>query len=830
MNARRVLVLFSLAALGAGAARALATTYLPVLLERIQDAPALIGLVMTVNAVAGFAVPLAVGVWSDRRGRRLPFMVGGAVLTAGGLLAVALGSGSSYLVLALAAAVLYTGLNALTTAHRAIVAEDVADERRPAATSMQEVIGVIGAAVAVAIGGALIEPAPGLAFALVAVLLALAVLPTLRVTRRLRLGTSDQPRPESASLSAALRHPGARDVLLAQTLWVLAYAALPAFFVLYAEDELGLSVGAAGALPLAFGIFIAAGMAYAGRVARDRVHRMLGIGALLLGAGLLGAGMTSALAVVGLALAVAGLGAGLLTALGFPYFARFVPAGEAGAYSGVFFAGRGVASAVALPVAGLAVELTGTYRSVLWLGAAALLALVPLAAAERRRSRVLRPAPATLAAVIPVFASARAAEVARGALRHVDEVVLVDDGAPAEIARTLQPLARDPRVRVLTQPRNGGKGSAVAAGVELLLAGARPDAIVVLDSDGQHDPDRIPAFAGAARSADVVIGWRRDRTGMPLLRRVANRVGSFALLIGARRWFPDTQNGMRLFRTDALLAVPLPAGGYDAESRHLRALYAARQTVAPVEIPTVYEGEPSHFRVVGDTVRVGRALLGTWGEWAVRIAASIATVLVVALALPLLQPLDNELYLAVNGLGDGPEWLYQALDPHTRNYSLLFATTVLGAAITLRRARYVIGAALVILLAGYFAGAALEFVKLFIERARPEEVVGAQAQLSHGRSWAHIASFPSGHLIVTAALAAAAASVLPVLRLPLLGYVTAIGLTRVLFGAHFPLDVLVGAALGHQLGLFAVALVRSRGLLPTTMPVPVPAPVPALAT
>ena len=77
----RLLIVFSLAAVGAGAGRALTTTYLPVLLERIDDAPTLIGAVMTVNAIAGFAIPIATGVWSDRRGRRLPFIAGGAVVT-----------------------------------------------------------------------------------------------------------------------------------------------------------------------------------------------------------------------------------------------------------------------------------------------------------------------------------------------------------------------------------------------------------------------------------------------------------------------------------------------------------------------------------------------------------------------------------------------------------------------------------------------------------------------------------------------------------------------------------------------------------------------------
>ncbi len=71
---------FAVAAVGAGAGRALTTTYLPVLLERIDDAPSLIGVVMMVNAITGFAVPIAVGMWSDRRGRRLRFISGGEVM------------------------------------------------------------------------------------------------------------------------------------------------------------------------------------------------------------------------------------------------------------------------------------------------------------------------------------------------------------------------------------------------------------------------------------------------------------------------------------------------------------------------------------------------------------------------------------------------------------------------------------------------------------------------------------------------------------------------------------------------------------------------------
>jgi membrane-associated phospholipid phosphatase/MFS family permease len=831
----RLLIVFSLAAVGAGAGRALTTTYLPVLLERIEDAPALIGAVMTVNAVAGFAIPIATGIWSDRRGRRLPFIAGGAVMSAGGLIAIGLGNATSYLALAAGAAIVYTGLNGLQTAHRTIVADDFEDSRRPAATSAQEGAGLVGAVIAVAIGGALIEPAPAAAFALAAVVVGLAALPTLAVGGRLSLGNGGWQggsRPERARLRDALRRDGAREVLLAQTLWVFAYAALPAFFVLYAEDSLGLGVAAAGVLPLGFGGLTGLGMLVGARARPERVQPLLLAGAAMLGAGLLASAPADGIWTAAPAFAVAALGAGLVTALGFPYFARFVPEGEAGRYSGLFFAGRAVAAAAALPVAGLAVEFSGGYDAVLWLGAAALAALLPLSLAERRQARggaSVLPQPSSVAAVIPVFASDRAAEVARAALAHVDELVLVDDGAPPPIAGSLDELAADERVRILRQGSNGGKGSAVSAGVSLLLGDERPpEAIVVLDSDGQHDPQRIPAFLEAARTSDVVIGHRRERRSMPLERRFANRAADLLLAVSTRRWIPDTQNGMRLFRSDALREVPLPAGGYEAESRHLRALLAAGRQVGSVEIPTIYEGEPSGFRPLGDSARVARALvaapagqagsaadaLAVLRAWTPRLASMLLAALALGLALPLFQPLDNSLFTAVNGLGDGPEWLYQALDPHTRNYIILILTTLVAGVVMVRRPRYALGAVLGMVLAAYLAGAAIEIIKLFVERARPEEVLGSQVLLAEGRSWGHLASYPSGHLIVTTAMASAAAAALPALRWPLFAYVVMIGLTRVLFGAHFPIDVLVGAVMGYELGVFAARLMASARLLP----------------
>jgi len=208
------------------------------------------------------------------------------------------------------------------------------------------------------------------------------------------------------------------------------------------------------------------------------------------------------------------------------------------------------------------------------------------------------------------------------------------------------------------------------------------------------------------------------------------------------------------------------------------------------------------------------ALRAVLREWSPRLALAMLLSWAVAAAFPVLSPADERLFTAINGLGDGPEWLYQALDPHSRNYTLLALAAAGAVLVTGRRLRFVAGAVLTVLAAGVLADLVMELLQLGIDRPRPEEALGADAQLSHDRHWAHIPSFPSGHLMVTSALVAAGAALAPRLRNPLLLYLAAVAVTRITFGAHFPLDVVVGTIAGWQVGLFSVALTQAARLVP----------------
>lgn len=64
---------------------------------------------------------------------------GGSLLSGFGLAAVALGHGSSFLVLTLTGAVAYVGVNVVTTAHRALVHDCFESGRRTGGNGAQEV-------------------------------------------------------------------------------------------------------------------------------------------------------------------------------------------------------------------------------------------------------------------------------------------------------------------------------------------------------------------------------------------------------------------------------------------------------------------------------------------------------------------------------------------------------------------------------------------------------------------------------------------------------------------------------------------------------------------
>ncbi|WP_237479132.1 phosphatase PAP2 family protein [Lichenibacterium dinghuense] len=111
------------------------------------------------------------------------------------------------------------------------------------------------------------------------------------------------------------------------------------------------------------------------------------------------------------------------------------------------------------------------------------------------------------------------------------------------------------------------------------------------------------------------------------------------------------------------------------------------------------------------------------------------------------------------------------------------------------------------------SGIAAQAVKHLLGRARPVLSSGADPFTFHPLSLGNsIASFPSGHTTSAFAAAVALGLVSPRLRPWLLGGAALVGISRVVVGAHYPSDVVGGAALGSLAAVAVTRICARRGL------------------
>ena len=107
------------------------------------------------------------------------------------------------------------------------------------------------------------------------------------------------------------------------------------------------------------------------------------------------------------------------------------------------------------------------------------------------------------------------------------EIILVDDGSTDDTLPILNELAReDPAVRVCSLSRNFGHQIALTAGIDF----AEGDAVVLMDADLQHPPEKITELVGKWREGyDVVSGVRTNTQGSSWLKDFNSR--SFHLIL-----------------------------------------------------------------------------------------------------------------------------------------------------------------------------------------------------------------------------------------------------------------------------------------------------------
>lgn len=223
-------------------------------------------------------------------------------------------------------------------------------------------------------------------------------------------------------------------------------------------------------------------------------------------------------------------------------------------------------------------------------------------------------------AAIPAYNEAKTIEsVVTGVRRHVDEVLVVDDGSTDDTAAAAERAG----ATVIEHATNRGYGAALTSAFE--AAAARDaDALVTLDGDGQHDVDDVPKLLDAQRrtGANVVVGNRFHEDASYHVPRY-RRVGLFVINVltnvslGAsptRSWVSDTQSGFRAFDAQAVRSLAADDTLSENMSASTDILYHARRRgydVAEVDTTISYDGDEtstqnpvSHgFAVVSNILR-----------------------------------------------------------------------------------------------------------------------------------------------------------------------------------------------------------------------------------
>ncbi|MBI4775396.1 MAG: glycosyltransferase family 2 protein [Deltaproteobacteria bacterium] len=213
-------------------------------------------------------------------------------------------------------------------------------------------------------------------------------------------------------------------------------------------------------------------------------------------------------------------------------------------------------------------------------------------------------APFTIGVLIPVYNNvSTVAGVVEGCLKHLSAAMVVDDGSTDGSGNE---AAHYP-VILVSHPRNLGKGSAIRTGLEQ-ASRLNWTHVVVLDADGQHDPEDLPNFLCLAREHPkaMIVGYRDfDDPCTPARSRIGRDVSAFWMRRQTGVDLHDCQCGFRVYPIAETLAVGTKWRRYEFEVESLvKGLWAG---VALMETPirTHYgeATETSSFRPFWDNAR-----------------------------------------------------------------------------------------------------------------------------------------------------------------------------------------------------------------------------------
>jgi glycosyltransferase involved in cell wall biosynthesis len=152
------------------------------------------------------------------------------------------------------------------------------------------------------------------------------------------------------------------------------------------------------------------------------------------------------------------------------------------------------------------------------------------------------------------------------------EILVIDDGSTDDTAKR----AAEAGAIVLTHPYNIGNGAAVKTGIRR----ASGDFVLIIDADGQHQPQDALRLVGHLGAYDLVVGARSAASQATVARRLGNALLNRLAGYLARRPIPDLTSGFRAARRECLLEfLHLLPNGFSTPTTTTLAFVKAGYTV-----------------------------------------------------------------------------------------------------------------------------------------------------------------------------------------------------------------------------------------------------------
>ncbi len=204
-------------------------------------------------------------------------------------------------------------------------------------------------------------------------------------------------------------------------------------------------------------------------------------------------------------------------------------------------------------------------------------------------------------------------------IQYPIDILIVNDGATDQTQSIVDQIINNntnlQKIEQISFPKNKGKGAAIKAGAKWAI-NLGYQAIITMDSDGQHFPSDLYSFVNQAIQTPkaIIIGSRGiEHENMPKKNTTANKISNFWFHFQTGVDLPDTQSGYRYYPLSCFQRNIWFTDRYNFELEIMvRNIWRGYQVISiPIHVYYPPEGvRITHFRPTVDFLRI--TLLNTF--------------------------------------------------------------------------------------------------------------------------------------------------------------------------------------------------------------------------